>query len=139
MGNFFAIWGAGLSTVLFIFQVWEKFRDRSRIVTSYGFSSEEIGDSITIANLSGKPITISSYLLYLSRNKRSKSPDYIETGNEGYADNLEISANSTITLSFTEQYHFSNSRKRLRRKNLYLKLYIIGRRQPITKLIYSFK
>ena len=131
--------GAGMGIVLSIIKAWETFRDLPRIVISSHFSIEEIGDSITITNLSNKAINIDGYTLFLAKSKRRKREyDYIETGNEGFPFNLQIQAFSNKTLTFTDQYRFSDSIKRLKGKKLYMTLYIIGRKRPVTKYVTSF-
>lgn len=59
-----SIWGAALSTSLVGLKFFEVWRDRSRMQTTFHFTSDpERGNEVTIFNISGRPLLVSYWEL----------------------------------------------------------------------------
>ena len=64
-----AIWATALSTVLALIKVWETWKSRLRLSTSYCFADLDRGNEIIIENPSGTPVMVSYWeLLMVSRS-----------------------------------------------------------------------
>ena len=53
--DYLALWGAALSSLLAVVKFWEIWRNRRRVEISHSFSSQEMGNEVTIRNLSSTP------------------------------------------------------------------------------------
>lgn len=131
-----AWWGAGLSTLLAVVRFAEYWRDRFRIEVGYNFtSSEDVGNSIQIRNLSSKPIILSWWeLVYVSGRWPRRIFEEI-AGSEYDASDLRIEPQSTLKLNFVGQHHFASGHKALRGRRIFIRLHVAGRK-PILKLVY---
>jgi hypothetical protein len=129
-------WGAALSTLLASIKLWEIWRDRHRIEIGYIFTtSESIGNSISIRNLSGRAFILSDWeLLYgigcrpFRRFNELRSPDFD-------ASDIRIEAYSTYTLSFCDEHYFDSSPKALKDRKIYIRMQVAGRK-PMLRLVY---
>ncbi|MGQ4272620.1 hypothetical protein [Terrihabitans sp. B22-R8] len=63
--NWLGFWGAAVSTFLAVLRIWEFFfRDRIRLATTYSFDSRpEVGEEVTIANLSADAVQIAYWTI----------------------------------------------------------------------------
>src|ERR1700675_1489295 len=102
-----AIWAAFLSTSLAVIKVWEIWKQRLRITTSYGFGIPEYGSEVVVENPSGTPVMVSYWELLMIRKAWCRR--HIVNGrfpNEGYC-NLTIGPHSRHTLPFKGKEHFA--------------------------------
>jgi hypothetical protein len=132
---FLAIWGAVISTGLFIVRVWEIRRDRFRLPVTIGMG---VGgpdrNVIYITNQYKNPITIEGFELYWAKDKKGNvGYKALETGLEQEC-NISIAAYATRPFVFEEEYAFSF---RADRGNLYLKLHIAGRKKDIVHTLFK--
>lgn len=131
-----AWWGAGLSTLLAIVKLWELWRDRFRLEIGYSFTSEaQIGNTVLIRNLSGKPIILSFWeVLYSGGHWPRRKFEAIAYPNHDSGDR-RIEPHSTLELHFAEQDYFSSSHKALKGRRIFIRLHVVGRK-PILKAVY---
>ena len=128
-----AIYGGALSTILAILKFRETWLDRFRIAT---LLTSGLDNEVHITNLYNKPITIINYELFWAKNKNTESGyRQIDTGSEDCC-NIALAPAETRVLNFSGQYSFSLSPTK---GNLYIRLYIAGRRKPTTQLLYPWK
>ncbi|MCE1240492.1 MAG: hypothetical protein LWW83_11270 [Azonexaceae bacterium] len=131
-----AWWGAGLSTLLAIVKLWELWRDRFRLEVGYNFAGNaEVGNTILIRNLSGKPIILSFWeVLYVSGYwPRRKFEDIAYPDHD--SGDRRIESHSTLELHFAEQDYFSWGHKALKGRKIFIRLHFAGRK-PILKKVY---
>ncbi|HGO6129307.1 hypothetical protein KDX04_27155 [Burkholderia cenocepacia] len=130
-----AAWGALLSTALAAIKIWELWRDRHRIDIGYSFcSDEEHGNTITIRNVSGRPLILCYWELQVRHGYwpcwryntfRTPEPDEV--------NDYRLEPYSSHPLVFTESEHFDYETVAPSGGPLYLRLHFAGRRP--TRLI----
>jgi hypothetical protein len=128
-------WGALLSTALAAIKIWELWRDRHRIDIGYSFcSDEEHGNTITIRNVSGRPLILCYWELQVRHGYwpcwryntfRTPEPDEV--------NDYRLEPYSSHPLVFTESEHFDYETVAPSGGPLYLRLHFAGRRP--TRLI----
>lgn len=134
----FALWGAGLSTLLALIKIWELWSARSRIEVSCGFVSlPEIGNDVIIRNLSEKPIILTYWELLFCERKGLKWVPYKNKNPAEDTCDICIAAHSSKKLTFSGSDHFEWGHKALGGKRLYFNMYIAGRRRPVKRFIYK--
>jgi hypothetical protein len=127
--DYIAAYAALLSSILAFNEFYFK---RLRIDTSYFFTGEEgAPDRITVFNQSDKSIVITHFEVYNAKSKKSKVKKALETGREGEYINISIGPYSSKDLKFYEPNKIYQSPG----KSLFIKLYIMGRKNPITNLV----
>jgi hypothetical protein len=132
-----AWWGAGLSSVLGLIKIYEFWRDRTRIDIGAGStSSEDIGNSIQIRNLSSRPIILSHWeLLYVSGRWPRRTYQSFSSAEYDFGDH-RLEPHGTHTLHFAEDEYFDAGRTALNGRRIFIRLYFAGRR-PILRLAYG--
>jgi hypothetical protein len=134
-----SIVGTTVAVALAIIKVYEFFSAlRPRIKASVTLTgSEEVGNTIVLLNKSSIPANLAYFdLAWVARRSLLGLPipftrKVVATDSpidlpDGYY--VTIPAHETHTLSFTEEDHFGWSNLKL---NIYLRLWLIGRRSPI--------
>ncbi|MGE3703516.1 MAG: hypothetical protein AB7G08_33040 [Hyphomicrobiaceae bacterium] len=136
-GTLIAWWGAALSTVLAFVKLWEIWRDRFRIEVSYNFTgSEQIGNEVLIRNLGNRPFILAHWeLFYASRYCHRWKESPIESREYDDGDTT-VDPQRTLTLRFSEERYFWWGGAAMRRRAIYIRLHIAGRR-PITRTVYQ--
>ncbi len=137
INDYLALWGAVLSTSLALVKGWEVWKERSRIEIGYGFHGlPDIGNTITVRNLSGTPFTITYWELQFS--KRAGLFWKVYNSESPGADNCDIfvDGHKNHEFCFSEENHFPFG-KALNGKRLYLVLYIAGKKRPVRTLFYK--
>jgi hypothetical protein len=133
-----AVWGAVLSTTLAVVKLWELWRDGFRIELGYRFAGlPDIGNTISIHNLSGRPLTLTYWELLDGSGRwpwRRFGP-FESAG--GDWSSTKIEAHSTCELSFVEERYFNWNGQGHNGHKLYIKLWFAGRRRPVLRLVYS--
>jgi hypothetical protein len=134
-----AWWGAGLSTLLAGIKIWEIWRDRFQLDVSHNLtSSESIGNTIFIRNLSGRPVILGYWeLLYCSGHWPNRKFQAFEQPEHDAGDN-RIEPYSTSELHFADEHHFDWGHRSLNGRRIYIRLHIAGRR-PVLRLVYPTK
>jgi hypothetical protein len=130
-----ASWGAFLSTGLAIIKVWELWRDRVRLTTSYSFTTDsEGGNEIIIENPTKTPVMISYWeLLWLKRNWLKAQVTDGKFPDEGYCE-ITLGGHSRHKLIIQ---HLVWGREAITKGKLYLRLHIVGRRKPVLLKVYD--
>lgn len=122
-----AIWGAFLSTVLCILQIWDRYKNRTRIFSNYSFSDlpgDE--DKIIITNLGKASLLIDHFELYMASNRFFGKKKYFEVYPEEDGPlEITIPGDSRYIFRLTDQYRI-NSKGPLN-QNIYLCLHIVGK------------
>jgi hypothetical protein len=133
------MWGAALSTGLAAIKIFEVWRERPRLTTSYSFSSHpDYGENeIIIENPTKTPVMISYWeLLWLKRRWPMRNVRYGRFPDDGYC-NITIGAHSRHNLKFTESEYFSASRTVKEFGAIYLRLHVVWRRKPMLLKVYD--
>ena len=136
---FLGAWGAVLSTLLAGVKIWEIWRDRHRVEIGYNFtSSESVGNSIVIRNLSGRAFLLSYWeLLYGTGFWPFKKFEEFRSQDFDMSD-TKIEAYSTHTLSFCDMHYFGSNPTTLKGRKIYIRMHVAGR-TPMLKLVYPTK
>jgi hypothetical protein len=131
-----AAWGAILSTLLGAIKLWEIWRDRHRIDVAYSFATDEsVGNTISIRNLSGRPLILSYWeLLHGTGSWPLKKFEGMQCPDHDIVD-CKIDAYSTHLLRFCDENHFAWSSKVLKGREIYIRLHFAGRK-PTLRLVY---
>ena len=132
-----AVWGAVLSTVLAGVKLWEMYRARPRITTSYSLSApDQGGNQIILENASGTPVMVSYWELLL-RKRRFFCRETLKGRfpNEGYCD-ITIGAHSRHVLHFEDEEYFPWGVSEMEGAVWWLKLHILGRGRPVWLKVY---
>lgn len=130
---FIAIWGSIISTILAGTKLWETWRDRRRLTTSYSISYVDDRESqIIIENPSNTPVMITYWELLWIKGRFFRRETFDGAfPNEGYC-NITIKAHDRYVLSFQgKQRHNATEGK------LHLKLYIAGRNKPCSYIAFD--
>jgi hypothetical protein len=132
-----AWWGAGLSTLLALIKLWELWRERFRVDTSYNFTSDtNIGNQVLIRNLTGRPFILAYWeLLYCSGHWPFRKFEPIESA-EHDAGDCRVDAHATQVLSFSQANHFDWGPKSLKGRRIVIRLHIAGRR-PFLRMVFA--
>jgi hypothetical protein len=143
MADLISIWGGVLSTALAAIKIWEVFRDRSRLIVSYSFDSRpEVGNTVILANPSKNPVMIEYFQLFWKRRTWFSSKTY---ENDPHIDpefgecNITIAPYSKYNLRFCDEDYFDWKCPVDAEAKLYIRLYIVGQRRPVIKLVYPLK
>jgi hypothetical protein len=133
------LWGAGLSTILGLIKLWETFwRDRVKLSTTYSFTGAQgVADEITVVNRSDQPVQVSHWSLaweskLLHRSKTLEDLTPYEGGGR-----FVIDSKAEHTLYFSEGDKFDWGWKAAEGREMYLRLFLFGRRRPIKLRIKS--
>ncbi|MFZ0943558.1 MAG: hypothetical protein WB930_21025 [Syntrophobacteraceae bacterium] len=135
--SFLAIWGSLISSVLACIKLWETWRDRRRLTTSYSISYADDDESqIIIENPSNTPVMVNYWELLWIKGRLFR-PETIDGvfPNEGYC-NITIKAHDRHVLSFKGGQKHYRGRNATKAK-LHLKLYIAGRNRPYSYIAYD--
>jgi hypothetical protein len=131
-----AAWGAILSTLLAGIKVWGVWRDRHRIDVAYSFATDEnVGNTISIRNLAGRPLILSYWeLLYGTGTWPLKNFEAMQWPDHDHGDQ-KMETYSVYPLTFSGGNHFDWSSKALKGRKIYIRLHFAGRK-PIVRLVY---
>jgi hypothetical protein len=133
------MWGAALSTGLAAIKIFEVWRERPRLTTSWSFSSSPAygENEIIIENPTKTPVMISYWeLLWLERRRLKHKVMYGRFPDAGYC-NITIGAHSRHILGFTESEYFDAARTVEKFGDIYLRLYVVGRHKPMLLKVYG--
>lgn len=133
-----AYWGAALSTLLGMVQLWGIWSDRFRLDTSYNFCGDpQRGNQILIRNLSGRPIILGHWeLLYGSRLWPFRKFEFLQLPGQDEFGDQRIEPQDTLTLTFADEDHFDWGHKTLGGRSIYIRLHFAGRRRSTLRRIY---
>lgn len=123
-------WGAVLSTVLAVIKCCELWRDRHRIDIGYSFcSDEQEGNTITIRNVSGRPLILCYWELQL-RAGRWPCARYntFLTPEPDEVSDCRIEPYSSYPLVFADESHFDKDKVAPPGGPLYIRLHFAGHR-----------
>lgn len=133
-----ALWGAGLATVLAGIKIWEIWRERVRLYTSYSFTSDPyIGSSITVFNTSKVPALFSYWDVVAAKKAGRKDvrtvaePDGIDGGGH-----VTIPAHSARKFEFHEMDHFDWPKPVDTKETLFIRLYRADSRKTVWLPVY---
>ena len=126
--SFLSIWGSILSTVLAFLKIFEYWKNRFRIEVSPVFRSiPELGNDISINNLSSRPVLLEYMELYVKSDGKEEciwSP-------EDSLINARIEPYDTKVFNFSEADYFGWNKE-----PVYIRLYFAGKKE-ITKFLNS--
>ena len=134
------IWAAILSTSLALIKILEMWRARQRV--EFGCvlcDNSDEGNKVIIRNLSGSPIIVSYWEVMWLRSKwyRVGKEIIFSTGSDYDDPDIHLPANSSKTLTFSDERYFDWSAKWLSGSKTYLKIKIAGERRPRLQKIYG--
>ncbi|MEN3758352.1 hypothetical protein ACEUBN_17430 [Aeromonas veronii] len=124
------VWGALLSTILFVLKLYEVWGQRFQIeVSSITRSSVELGHDISIKNLSSKPVLLEYLELYSKKGWFPFSKcSYIWSPEDSCLD-ARIEPFGKKTYNFNQGDYFSLSDKKV-----YMRLYFAGHKPFVKKI-----
>lgn len=124
------IWGALLSTILFILKLCETWEQRFKIeVSSITRGCVDLGHDISIKNLSSKPVLLEYLELYYKKGCFPFSKcNYIWSPEDSWL-NARIEPSDSKVYNFSQGDYFS-----LSGKNVYMKLHFAGRKPFVKKI-----
>jgi len=121
-----SLWGATLSTALAAIKIYESWGGRFQIEISPIFrSSPELGNDISIKNLSSKPVLLEYFEVFSKQKGKERS---IWSPEDSWL-NVRIDSNDTKVYNFSESDFFSS-----KHSPIYIRLYFAGQKS-ITKNI----
>ena len=130
-----AVWGALLSTALSAAKLWEVWQTRFRVeVVATLTGSEELGHTVSIRNLGGKPLILGHWEVLRISGRWPFRKQRCLVGPDEYAKDSSIAAHSTLSLSFTEQDHFAWGPVSLQGDRIFIRLHFAGRPPILRKL-----
>jgi hypothetical protein len=137
VGDWIAIYAAVLSTVIAVGQAWGWLSNRPRLEVTYNFTgSEEVGNTVTIRNLSDKQIILAYWeLLYCTGHWPFRSFESISSPEHDHED-APIAAHSSHSLHFAEADYFAWGHKALNGRRIFIRLMIAGQRARL-RLVYD--
>ena len=136
------IYGAGLSTLLALWQFWRAFQERRWIGTSYNFRGiEDPGNEVLLINNSPKPLTLFQidlfwgrrYLLWVRRYHRVGQSEW---SGEDSDLGITLEPYKIVALCYTNDTHFDWTYKKRPNARLYLRARVVGRLFPMTLFVY---
>jgi hypothetical protein len=134
-------WGALLSTVLAAIRIWELARKGPKLAVRYHFTSlPEEGHTITIENFSETPAMISYWQLVWATRRRG---GYIEKQKAASPDarheikTITILPHETHAMRFADEDYFGWGIATRPMGQLYLKLFVPGRKKPRWMFVYD--
>ncbi|MCW3696781.1 hypothetical protein [Burkholderia cenocepacia] len=130
-------WGALLSTALAAIKIWELWRDRHRIDVGYSFcSDEQQGNTITIRNVSGRPLILCYWELQLRHGHWPRARyNTFRTPEPDEVNDYRLEPYSSYPLVFTDYEHFDYDLVAPRGGPVYIRLHFAGRR-PMRLIAY---
>lgn len=133
-----AVWGALLSTMLFVFKVYE-LRKNSFKRLKVEFHADDFNNinTFTIVNYSNNPVNISYYDVFYANKKSAKEMWFIDCGLQGDLVNIQTKPYEKCDLSFNEDRYFSSYHEKHKGKKLFIKLWIVGKKKPIVKKVIT--
>ena len=132
-----AIWGALLSTLLVGVTLFDFWKRRFRISTTYDFADITRGNRILVTNLNGAPVTLLYWeLLWLSRRWPRLRQSRTSISPEENLSCVVIASGETHCLRFEGPNYFDWGENALNDDLIYLRLYFAGKR-PLLRRIYG--
>jgi hypothetical protein len=127
-----ALWGALVSTSLAVVKLWEIWRDRRRLSTTYAFSSHpKHNQKIFIANLSKDPLMLTLIELYQSQKKMFRRKKTRLLAPDKIIHAVVIPSKSFYTIEYSEEDNFPDPFKNDEWNHLFLELHVAGERKAI--------
>jgi len=121
-----SIWAAALSTILAAIKIWESWSSRFKIeVSSILRSRVDMGNDVSITNVSSRPVLLEYMEVYSVKNKKRQC---IYSPEDSWL-NVRIEPQSTKVYNFSEGEYFSSGRS-----PVYIRLHFAGKK-PLTKRI----
>jgi hypothetical protein len=105
------------------------------VATSYSFKGNEEGNNITIANFSKTPLLINHYELIWLKRKWGRTISSLEVCSEEC--NIDLLPHARKVLKFSGEDQFDTGYRTEAHGKLYIRLYLLGKRAPVTKLVYA--
>lgn len=138
-----SLYAAGLSSIVFVWQLWRAWLDRQRITTSYVLRGiDDPGNEIILINNAPKPVTVYHIELFWGRRMFGWTCRYVRvgTGMFGVDDDADtgitIDPFKMVTLRYDEDRHFGWPYRRRPQARLYIRFNTVGRGRATTLLIY---
>jgi hypothetical protein len=138
----FSYYGAGLSTIVFGWQLFRAWSERRWISTSYNFRGiEDPGNEVLLINHSPKPITLHNMELFWGRRygfwvRRYRRVGEDPWGGEDSDTGTTLEPFKITTLWYSGETHFHWRHEKRPRARLYLCAQVVGRKRPVTLFVY---
>ena len=137
-----SLYGAGLATILALWQFWRAFQERRWISTSYNFRGiEDPGNEVLLINNSPKPLTLYQIELFWGRRylfwmRRYRRVGESEWGEEDSDTGFTLEPFKISALHYMNDRHFNWRYKIRPTARLYLRTRIVGRKLPMELFVY---
>jgi hypothetical protein len=131
-----SIWGAVLSTALFVVKMYELTKSSfRRVKVQLHADYNNRVNTFTILNSSSNPINICYYDIFYATAKRSREKLYIDSGIDGDLINIHINPYEQCNLRFEEAYYFNPNSGNYQNKCLFICLHESGTSRVVTRLV----
>jgi len=121
--------------------IWEQLNNRTRIEVGRDFRDRHNGNKVIIRNVGNAPIIITNWELFQGnrRGYRWKESKRIADQYDLLSDysDLKLEGYKSVTLEFGEDNYFDWSHAALGTDQIYIRLYIAGKRRPVVREVYD--
>lgn len=129
-----SIWGAALSTVLFIFRINDILKKSFRhLKVDLWADTDNPRTIFYVLNHSGKAVNIKYFEVFFADRKSSKNRIDIASEIESNLVSIHIEPQESYRLIFDEIFYFDPHHERFQGKKLFLKLFEAGTGRTVTK------
>ena len=131
-----AIWGAVLSTFLGVLRAREFWKERFRIDIGVMLTgSVELGNTVTIRNLSGKPVIVEYWeLVWRSGWWPRRKESLLDSPGE-FARDIQIAPGASQSLQFSGPDYFDWGVCALKGRSIFVSLHIAGRKRRVLRKV----
>jgi hypothetical protein len=131
-----SIWGAVLSTVLFVLKINEVLKNSfRRLKVDLWTDTDNPRTVFFITNFSDKAVNIKYFEVFFSDKKSSKDRIDIDSEIVGNLVSIHIEPRESFRLIFEEIFYFDPYHKRFEGKKLFIKLFEAGTGKTTTKRV----
>jgi len=125
-----------LSTCLVVLRAWEFWKDRFHInVRAMQTGSSELGNTVWIRNLSGKPVIVEYWeLSWRSGRWPRREESLIESPGE-FARDIPIAPGDSHSLTFSGPDYFNWGKHAVKGRSIFIALHVAGRSRRVLRKV----
>ncbi|MXX86186.1 MAG: hypothetical protein F4Y71_06985 [Acidobacteria bacterium] len=129
-----ALWGAAISTILGALKVRGIWKERFRIdVDALLTGSVELGNTVTIRNLGGKPVIVAYWELVWRSGWWPCRQESLLSSPAEFARDIQIAAGASHSLRFADSDYFDWSARALKGRSIWISLRVAGRKRRVLR------
>ena len=134
MTAWLALWGAILSTLLGALKAWEAWKNRFRIDVGVMLTgNSELGNTVTIRNLSGKPVIVEYWELVRRSGRWPRRKESLIDSPGELARDIQIAPGAGHSLRFSGPDHFDWGVHAVEGRSILIALHVAGRKRPVLR------